>query len=169
MMLLRIRKLCAIGHDDAGSMAIETAFVSPILLILALGGFEASSMIARQTELQSAAAEAAAVVRAVAPEDATGRNTVRGIVATSICGNDTPEVVGEKAICGEDDQISVQVTPLKRCGTADDYIADSLSCGSDAAYRFIRVDLSDTYEPIWTEWGVSDGFTYNVSRTVQVG
>ena len=169
MILPFSRPLHAVVRDDKGSMAIETAFIAPILLILALGGFEASTMIARQTELQSAAAEAAAVVRAVAPEDQAGRDTVRGIVATSICGNNTPEVSEGKSVCGDEDQISVEVTPLKRCGTASDYVSDATSCGTETAYRFIRVDLSDTYSPIWTEWGVANGFTYNVSRTVQVG
>ena len=63
-MISRVSRIARIRRNEDGSMAIETAFVAPILLVLALGGFEVSSMVARQTELQSAAAEAAAVVRA---------------------------------------------------------------------------------------------------------
>ena len=168
-MMLRVLRAPRLRRDETGSMAIETAFVAPILLVLALGGFEVSTMVARHTELQSAAAEAAAVVRAVIPETAEDRATVRDIVAVSICGNYEPEVSGNAAVCGEDNVTSVEVTPLQRCGTAEGYVSADTDCGSEAAYQFIRVDLSDTYAPIWTTFGVSKGFDYNVSRTVQIG
>lgn len=110
-------------------------------------------MVARQTELQSAAAEAAAVVRAVIPEDATARNTVRDIVATST-GLSTDQVT---------------VTEIYRCGTATSYSTVADTCGATTQYKFIQVDITDSYAPIWTEFGVGSGFTYNVSRTVQIG
>ncbi|GGD51841.1 pilus assembly protein [Erythrobacter arachoides] len=152
-MMSRLAMLPRLGRDERGSMAIETAFVAPILLVLALGGFEVSSMVARQTDLQSAAAEAASVVRAVAPETAAERETIRGIL---------------KASTGLTDE-QVTITPIYRCGTSDTYADAAGTCGSDVEYKFIRVDLSDTYEPIWTSFGVSEGFDYNISRTVQVG
>ena len=141
------------ARDDRGSMAIETAFVAPILLVLALGGFEVSQMVARQTELQSAAAEAAAVVRAIAPETAADRTTVRDILATST------GIAKEK----------VTVTEVYRCGTATAYSTTKNLCGSITEYKFIRVDLADSYAPVWTQWGVGSGFNYNVRRTVQIG
>ena len=152
-MLRALAQSCRIAADDRGSMAIETAFVAPILLILALGGFEVSQMVARQTELQSAAAEAAAVVRAVAPETSTDRTTVRDILATST------GLAKEKVVVSE----------IYRCGTANAYNSTKDSCGAIAQYKFIRVDISDSYAPIWTQWGVGSGFDYNVSRTVQIG
>lgn len=161
--LARFTRVCA---DDKGSMAIETAFIAPVLLIMALGGFEVSTMVARQTELQSAAAEAAAVVRAVVPESASERNTVRDIVATSLCGKTAPTVAEGIATCGS---VSVEVTPVYRCGTATAYSLTAGGCGSGVEYQFIRVDLSDSYAPTWTEWGVGEGFDYNVTRTVQIG
>ena len=57
--------------DRAGAMTIETALVAPILLTLSLGGVEAGSMVARQSELQSAAAEALNIVQA-APQPPEG-------------------------------------------------------------------------------------------------
>ena len=134
-------------------MAIETAFVAPILLVLALGGFEVSSMVARQTELQSAAAEAAAVVRATIPETAEQRTTVQEILATST------------GIATE----NITVEEIYRCGTAEDYTTVEESCGSGVEYKFIKVDISDTYTPVWTKFGVTSGFDFNVSRTVQIG
>ncbi|MFB0611482.1 TadE/TadG family type IV pilus assembly protein [Aurantiacibacter poecillastricola] len=152
-ILRPLARRAGIRADERGSMAIETAFVAPVLLILALGGFEVSTMVARQTELQSAAAEAAAVVRAVIPETAADRTTVRNILATST-GLATNQIT---------------VTEIYRCGTATAYTNTADTCGSVTEYKFIRVDLTDTYAPIWTEWGVGSGFDYNVSRTVQIG
>ena len=170
-MMQRLARIARIRRDENGSMAIETAFVTPMLLMLALGGFEASTMVARQTELQTAAAEAATVVRAVQPDDDAERATVRGIVATSICENYEVKTEGTTSTCGEEGEmdVTVTVTPLVRCGTAADYSEDGTDCGSEVKYEFIQIDLTDRYDPIWTKWGVSDGFDFNVSRTVQVG
>lgn len=145
--------LTRLRGDERGSMAIETAFVAPVLLILALGGFEVATMVSRQTDLQSGAAEAASVVRAVVPETQAQRDTVRDIVATST-GLTTEQIT---------------VTEIYRCGTSTDYVTVADTCGGGTQYKFIRVDLTDTYAPIWTKWGISQGFTYNVSRTVQIG
>lgn len=152
-LLARRAGSARIASDERGSMAIETAFVIPVLLILALGGFEVSTMVSRQTELQSAAAEAASVVRAVIPETAADRTTVQNILASST-GLST-------------DQITV--SEVYRCGTSTSYSEIAGTCGAAVEYKFIRVDLSDSYVPTWTKWGVGSGFDYNVSRTVQIG
>lgn len=148
-----VRLWARIRSDERGSMAIETAFVAPVLLIMALGGFEVATMVSRQTDLQSGAAEAASIVRAVIPETQEDIDTVIGILASST-GLTT-------------DQIKIET--VYRCGTATDYVTTVDSCGSDTEYKFIQIDLTDQYDPIWTKWGVSEGFTYNVSRTVQIG
>lgn len=165
-MMNALARFARIGGDDKGSMAIETAIVAPVLLIMALGGFEVSTMVARQTELQSAAAEAAAVVRAVAPETSTERKTVRNIVATSLCGSTPVTSTDSMASCNS---VTVRVTPVFRCGTATDYVSVAGSCGAVTEYAFIRVDLTDRYSPTWTEWGVGSTISYEVSRTVQIG
>ncbi|QZH74707.1 MAG: pilus assembly protein [Erythrobacter sp.] len=152
-MIRALSRVTQFRRNDDGSMAIETAFVAPILLVLALGGFEVSSMVARQTELQSAAAEAASVVRAVAPETPEEMTTVRDIVVASTgLTND-----------------HVTITPIFRCGVTSTYVTTADSCGSDVEYKFIQVDITDTYEPVWTKFGVTTGFDYNISRTVQIG
>lgn len=165
-MMIALARFCRIARDNRGSMAIETAFVAPVLLMLALGGFEVSQMVARQTELQSVAAEAASVVRAVAPATDAERNTVRDILATSLCGNTDPTVVEGAATCGA---VSVSVTPVYRCGISTAYTTTSGACGLLTEYSFIRVDLADSYVPIWANYGVGSGFDYFVSRTVQIG
>ncbi len=152
-MMCAPTRIAQLKCNENGSMAIETAFVAPILLVLALGGFEVSSMVARQTELQSAAAEAAAVVRATIPETAEQRTTVRDILATST------------GISSE----NITVEEVYRCGTAAAYTTNAESCGSGVEYKFIKVDINDTYTPVWTKFGVTSGFDFNVSRTVQIG
>ena len=152
-MMRFLSRAARIRQNDDGSMAIETAFVAPILLVLALGGFEISSMVARQTELQTAAAEAAAVVRAIIPETAAQRTTVRDILKTST-GLTNEQVV---------------VTQVYRCGTAANYVNTADTCGSATQYKFIRVNLRDTYTPVWTKFGVTSGYNYNITRTVQIG
>jgi len=37
-----------LAADDTASMAIETALVAPMLILMTIGGFEASGMVARQ-------------------------------------------------------------------------------------------------------------------------
>ncbi len=152
-MIRALDHLARFRRAEGGSMAIETAFVAPVLLVLALGGFEASSMVARQTELQSAAAEAAAVVRAVSPQTAEERTTVRDILVAST------------GLTVED----VTVTPVFRCGTSTAYVTTAGTCGERVEYQFIQVDIRDTYQPVWTSFGITSGFDYNISRTVQIG
>ena len=166
MILQKLARIAKIRRNEDGSMVIETAFVAPILLVMALGGFEVSTIVARQTELQSAAAEAAAIVRAVIPEDADARNTVRDIVATSICKGKTRTTILGRSTCGT---TSVAVNRRWRCGTAGDYVILSGTCGSATEYKFIRVNIQDTYTPMWTNFGVGSAITYNISRTVQIG
>lgn len=150
----RIACICrTAAHDQRGSMAIETAFVAPVLLLLALGGFEVSQMVARQTELQSAAAEAAAVVRATPPENWQERRTIRQIIQTST---------------GLDNE-HVSVQEVFRCGTQTAYTDDGDACGSNPKSTFIRIIISDNYTPIWANYGIGSGFEYNVQRTVQIG
>ena len=167
-MMNRLARLVRIGSDERGSMAIETAFVAPVLLVLALGGFEVSNIVARQTELQSAAAEASSIVRAVAPDTVAAQDDVRDILATSLCETEpeTPAPSGDAVTCGS---TRIEVSPIYRCGTATAYITDITGCGTGTRYDFIRVDLTDTYSPVWTNWGVSDPVDYNVSRTIQIG
>jgi len=52
------RKLLArLARDERGAMLIETAFIAPVLILMSLGAFQVSQVVARQTELQEAAAQ----------------------------------------------------------------------------------------------------------------
>jgi Flp pilus assembly protein TadG len=157
------RLALAWGHlarCEAGSMAVETALVGPVLITLALGGFEVSSIVARQNELQSAVAEAAAVVRATVPDNEAQRTVIRDIVATS---------TGLTAQ-------QVSITEVYRCGVSTRYYSSESSCtnlwwwsSDDGVSKYIKITVADTYVPIWTQFGVGSPLDYNVTRTILVG
>lgn len=146
-----VRRLLA---HEKGSMVIETAFVAPVLVILALGGFEVSKLVSRQTELQSAAAEAAAVVRATIPETSEDRTTLRDIIMTST-GLSSWQVF---------------VFPVYRCSTDENYVLSEGSCESgDHVSEYVRVAMFDTYRPVWANFGMGGPISFSVRRTIQVG
>lgn len=149
-----ISNLQAVLRCQVGSMAIETAILAPVLVGLSIGAFEIGSLIARQTELQTAAAEAAAIVRASTPATSQERLAIRNVVATST-------------------QLyswQVSVVEIYRCADSTSYVTSAESCSSGVVVnKFIRVAIWDYYEPIWAQFGLGSSLTFNVTRTVQVG
>jgi Flp pilus assembly protein TadG len=139
---------------NAGSMAIETAIIAPVLVALSIGGFEIGSIIARQTELQSAAAEAAAIVRAAVPDTSEKRLAIRNVVAAS----------------SELQTWQVSVVRIYRCADETSYVTTADECDDgQVVNKFIRLTIWDYYEPIWSQFGVGNSLTFNVTRTVQIG
>ncbi len=151
-MMAPYRFLARLRRDKAGTMMIETAIVTPVLILMGLGAFQISEVVARQTELQNAAAEASAIALASPPDTATKRTILRNIIVTS---------TGLTA-----DQVSV--TEKFRCGSATSYVDTASSCGSTKVGYFILIQLDDTYTPIWTQWGISQPLRFNVDRYVMV-
>ena len=145
-----LRRL-ARGRD--GTMAIETAFVTPLLLLMALGSFQVSSMVARQSELQTAAQEAAAIGLAQIPQTSEDLDTIAGILRASTG-------------LAEDE---VDVTLSYRCGNDEDRVASSATCDeNDQVWTFVTIRLATDYRPIWTRWGIGSDVPLTVERTVQV-
>ncbi len=154
MMSRQLALLQRVLHCQSGSMAIETAIIAPVLVALSIGGFEIGSIVARQTELQTAAAEAAAIVRAATPATSAERMTIRDIVATSTDLNAQ----------------NVSVVEIYRCAASTAYVTNAGSCGTGVVVnKFIRVTITDNYQPLWSEFGVGSTLTFDVTRTIQVG
>jgi phage tail sheath gpL-like len=150
----RLRTLARrLARNGDGSMAIETAVVAPVLVMLAIGGFEVSTIVARQTELQSAAAESAAIVRAAIPETQSEFKTIKDVItaSTGLANN------------------QVDVSVVYRCGTNSDYVLTKDVCLSTTAYEFVRVRMTDSYSPLWTEFGLGTALSFQIERTVQIG
>lgn len=149
-----------LAHCEAGAMAVEAVIIAPVLITLAIGGFEVSSIVARQTELQSAAAEAAAIVRASAPETTAQRTAIRDIVATST------------SLTAQE----VSVVEVYRCGNGLRYRTSSAECAGlwwwdedQGISKYIKVTIADSYQPMWTEFGFGTALRFNVTRTILVG
>ena len=142
--------------DDTATMAIETAIVAPVLALMALGGFEASALVARKSELESAAAEAAAIVSAAPPADATERAIIKTVVQTSIDPNDL------------DPYDVVTVTEIYRCGTSA-YVTVKPTCATSAELStYVELKITDRYVPKWTGFGIGSPVDYLVLRRVLV-
>ena len=149
-----LRKLSkAFAKSERGSVAIETAFIVPILATMALGGLEVSNIVSRQAELQTSMAEAAAVVVARPPTEASDRTTLEGIIEAS---------AGLRA-----DQVSMRLR--YRCDTSLNLIVNPDSCATSAVVsEFIIIEMTDTYSPAWTDFGIGGPVDFNISRRVQI-
>ncbi|MBK6801130.1 TadE/TadG family type IV pilus assembly protein [Novosphingobium sp.] len=143
--------LTRLRDDQAGTMLIETAMVTPVLVLMALGAFQVSVMIARQTELQSAAAEGAAIALASLPDTAAKRTTLAQVIRTST------GLASDK----------VTVDLVFRCGNETTIRTNNDNpCGSQATTSYARIRLTDTYTPAWTRFGVGYPLTFRVNRLV---
>ena len=141
-------------RNCAGSAVIETALVMPPLLLLSIGSFDISRMLARQSELQKAANEAGDIVLAATPDTDAKKATVKSVIMTS-SGLSTSQVT---------------LSTAYRCGTDSSFEATSTNCNTTAnkLSTYIKLVLSDSYAPMWTKFGVGSGFTYSVTRQVQI-
>lgn len=146
-------RLAMLFRDVTGAVIIETAVVIPVLALLSLGGFEVSSIVARQSELQSAAAEAAAIALAAKPDTDEKIATVKSVIETS---------TGLPAD-------NVTLTTVYRCQGMEGFYPSTTSCTPDTvAWRYLQIDMTDTYTPLWTQFGVGSPLDFNVSRAVLV-
>lgn len=163
-----MQRFKSFGRDTRGTMAIETAFLAPVLVTLSIGGFEASQMIARHGELQSAAAEASSIVQASPPETDEERAVVEDVI--------------EASTGLADNKVTLEF--VYRCGVEENYANSRLTCLGDDAIdgdeideggytteeisTFIRIRVKDKYTPQWVEFGIGEPVEYDVERTVQV-
>lgn len=146
------KRLARLLSETNGTVVVETAIVLPVLAMLVLGGFEVSRIVARNSELQSAASEAAAIVLANPPGDATERNTIKSIVE-SASGSST----------------NVTLTPKYRCNADVNLVAAATACATtDEISEFLEIRMTDTYTPIWTGFGVGKPVKFDITRRVQV-
>ena len=152
--MMSMRKLLGrLRRESEGAMVIETALVAPVLVLLSLGAFQISGVIARQTELQSAASEAAAIALAAKPDSDSKRASLEQVIEAST-GLATNKVTVAQAF---------------RCGTSTSYVTSSSACnGSQYVGVYVRIDLTDTYTPAWTQFGLGSAINFNVTRYVMV-
>ncbi|AOL94896.1 TadE/TadG family type IV pilus assembly protein [Porphyrobacter sp. LM 6] len=139
--------------DRSGSFAIETAFVLPILILMTIGIFEVGRMIARQHELQSAANESEIIILATNQGAETNVADIRNILRNSL------------NLTGDD----IRLTQSYRCNADADLVASPTLCADDEPMSsYINLDVTDTYEPVWTYMGIGQPINFSVQRRVQV-
>ena len=143
--------LARLRRDQRGGMAIETAIIAPVLVLMSLGSYQVSGMVSRQTELESAASEGVAIALASSPDTAAKRTTIQQVLMTS---------TGLAAA-------NVTVSEVYRCNSAAAYITDRTTCTTGVISTFTRIHLTDTYTPAWTRFGVGSPITYRVTRYAQ--
>lgn len=142
-----------LARDARGTMAIETAFVVPVLAVMSIGGFEVSGMVSRQSELQSAVSEAAQIAIASTPDEQSERNTIKSIIMASA------ELPASK----------VMLSNEYRCNSNTALVTSLASCAtSDSVTTYLRIHVTDEYTPAWTEFGIGRPLTYRITRRVIV-
>jgi Flp pilus assembly protein TadG len=140
-------------RDARGAVIIETAIAAPVLALLGLGAFQVSQAYARQHELQTAADDAASMALAGWDSDTGDTNAIKEVLKRTLTLTDS------------------QVTILRkfRCNTDAAYVDARTDCASDAIVTpYLRIQLTDTYTPMWTDFGMGEPIVYNVQRTVLV-
>ena len=139
--------------NAGGSVVIETAIVAPVLVLLSLGTFDVSRMVARQHELQTGAIDLEGIVLAVAKGTGTNETTIRAALSSSL---NLP-------------LSKVTVVKVYRCGSSASTVTAISSCSDPTDTSiYVKVTLSDSYTPIWNKFGVGSQLNYNLVRTVQV-
>lgn len=144
--------LRSLRRDEQGAMMIETAIVAPVLVLMSIGAFQVSQVIARQTELQGAMAEASAIAMTALPSTSTQRDALKSVIVSST-GLDSANVT---------------VTEAYRCGSATTFITSANDCSGAKVANYVRIELNDTYTPTWAEWGIGEPINFNVDRYVMV-
>lgn len=152
-------------RETRGAVAIETALVAPVLILMSVGGFEVSQMVSRQHELQGGAIEAASV--ALAANQGAETDVV-----------ELASLLRESLDLGENE---VTVTKLFRCDADSTLVETSAECETEGGNgdngqhnnagkvsSYIKIELEDTYRPTWSRLGVGGSFSFHINRMAQI-
>lgn len=139
--------------EERGSMAIETALVAPMLIIMTLGTFEVGTIVARQHELQSAANEAEIIILATASGATVETSQIKSIIRESVS---LPEQ-------------NITVERRYRCDSANGKSRYKENCPTNSVItEYVDLSITDRYEPTWTAFGVGQPVTFTVNRSVLI-
>lgn len=140
-------------RDIAGTAVIETAVVTPILVLMSLGTYQVSQLVARQQELQAGADQAMSI-------------------ALGGWNNDNTQIAAMKNVIQRTTGVTasnISITQVYRCGSDSSYVTDKSTCATGKVISgFLKLKLNDTYTPMWTNFGVGAPVSLSVARMVQV-
>lgn len=145
--------LTGLFKDRTGAMAVETAIIAPLMVLFSLGAYQVSTLVARQSELQSAMTVAESIALATDPDTSDELTTLRDIVAatTGLAAN------------------QIVVAAAYRCNSGDYVVLESTCATGDNVARYVQVTLTDNYVPIWTEFGVGTTVALRLNRYILYG
>ena len=149
-----MRALANLIGCTRGTAVIETALIAPVLAIMAIGTFEAGTMVQKQQELQSAASEAEAIILAAAAGSGVSSTQLKDLLSAS---TGLPKT-------------NITLAAKFRCNNSDSLVNSASTCGSgQRAYEFVQATFTSRYTPTWAQFGLGSAFDYTVTRTIQVG
>ncbi len=149
--MIMAKRIHALLRDLRGSMAIETAIVAPVLVLMALGTFEAGTIVSRQHELQSGAAEGEIIAMAAAQGAVTNADQIGTIIAESLGLSEG----------------QVKVTRMYRCDISGNRVSTKDNCPEHSVVTsYVNIVINDTYTPVWTQFGVGGPVNFQVNRMV---
>lgn len=145
--------LRALAACREGAVVIEVAVLAPVLVLLGLGTVEVSTLVSRQSELQSALAEAAAITLASTPDTDAKIETIKAIISASANVN----------------AANIAITTTYRCGTDTTYVTLPGYCTvTGEISKYLQITVNETYTPYWTKFGVSKPVQLSLTRTIQI-
>ena len=146
-----IKRIKTLIESTRGSMAIETAIVAPVLILMTLGTFEVGTMVARQHELQSAANEAEIIVMSANQGASIELSDIKAILQSSV------DVSAD----------NISVEREYRCALNQNKTKIKGNCPTSGfIMEYINIRVRDTYTPTWTAFGIGREINYEVDRSV---
>jgi Flp pilus assembly protein TadG len=148
-----MRKFLSFLRDNRGSVVVETALLAPILALMSIGAFQVSQAVARQHELQTGADDAASLALAGWKQDTGDIVAVKAVIKRTLALADNQVTVVRKFRCGIDAAL----------------VDDRATCTAGTIVTsYIQIRLTDTYTPMWADFGVGSDIDYDVQRLVVV-
>ncbi|MGN6495758.1 MAG: TadE/TadG family type IV pilus assembly protein [Tsuneonella sp.] len=148
--------LSRVLRDRSGTMAIETAIVAPVLATLCLGAFETSRIVSRQEQLQSAASEASQIILAAVNGPGVSSSDLETIIENSLDLAANQVAIADRYRC---DTSATLVTTMP---------APPTCAASKPISSYVQLTITDTYTPVWTQFGIGGPINYRIVRMVQV-
>lgn len=148
-------------RDCTGAMVVETAIAAPVLAFMALGSYDVARLVQRQQELQSGASEAQIIALATEAGATADAQKVDDILTASL-GFDPAT-----------DAAKVQVQGKFLCDGGTTPVDTAAQCDVDpdtteVASPYFHITVTDTYTPMWTQFGIGGPIDLGVERWVLV-
>ncbi|WP_225206188.1 TadE/TadG family type IV pilus assembly protein [Novosphingobium huizhouense] len=152
--MLALRRL--LGHltgASDGSLVIEFAFLAPLLALFGLGTVDLTRMVARRTALQAALSESTQIVLAASPDNDAKLTSLKTVLATT---------TGVPAA-------SIQIATVYRCGVDTTFVSLPGYCAVTGEIgKYLQITVTDTFTPMWTQFGIGGPVTSSMQRTIQL-